>query len=581
MNLAIRHISTKILLAIGLVLGLLLAVSLFSLSRLQAVTHESSEITDRWLPSVSSVLTMSGHMKDYRRRQYEYLMVEGAAEWEIVDKKLASSLEGLAKAEAIYAPIPQTDEEAVLWKQYEVDWKAMLAELPRFIALRREGKKDEAVALLKGELGACYNACQKAIERITAINEEGAAQASATSAAIATGALWAIVIASISALAIGLGLGWMVARGIARPVQVVTNAMRLVAEGDLTVRVAVTTRDEVGDMATALNETVERLHSVMSEIRESADQTAASGEELSASAQNISSGAQTQASSVEEIGASVQELTRSIETVAANATDANRIAQQTSTTAETGNKTVARSIDGMKAINDSSTQIAKIIGVINQIANQTNLLALNAAIEAASAGEHGLGFAVVADEVRKLAERSSGAAQEIAHLIEESGKRVGEGATLSQDVGQSLKAIVEGITRTSEGMSGISSATAGQALTAKEVAKNIEGISAVTEENSASAEEMAASAEELSAQAQRLQELVGRFQLDEAGESARPAVKASAPVARKTQAGKTTLKTSVSATRTVAPSKRKTVTVQVADGEVALSGANGQALYHE
>ncbi len=372
----------------------------------------------------------------------------------------------------------------------------------------------------------------------------------------------------------------LIIRRVLRPIASLCITLGRVAEGDLTASSGIRENGEIGQMAQAVDSTVATLADVMTEIREAADQTAASGEELSASAQNISSGAQTQASSVEEIGAAVQELTRSIETVAANAIDANALAQQTNTTAESGSQIVARSIDGMKAINDSSTQIAKIIGVINQIANQTNLLALNAAIEAASAGEHGLGFAVVADEVRKLAERSSGAAQEIAQLIEQSGKRVGEGATLSQDVGQSLKAIVDGITRTTAGMSGISSATAEQALTAKEVAKNIEGISAVTEENSASAEEMAASAEELSAQAQRLQELVGRFQLDDASGSTRPPVKASAPVAPESQ-GRKTVKAGLRTTQNAAPLKRKTVTVQVADGDAAMSGANGKALYHE
>ena len=113
-----------------------------------------------------------------------------------------------------------------------------------------------------------------------------------------------------------------------------------------------------------------------------------------------------------------------------------------------GGTAVQKSIEAMELIRTSSTQIAEIIQVISEIASQTNLLALNAAIEAARAGEHGMGFAVVADEVRKLAERSNQAAGEISGLIKESTARVEEGAQLSDQTGESLKQIIEGVVGT-------------------------------------------------------------------------------------------------------------------------------------
>jgi len=149
--------------------------------------------------------------------------------------------------------------------------------------------------------------------------------------------------------------------------------------------------------------------------------------------------------------------------------------------------------------------------VISEIASQTNLLALNAAIEAARAGEHGLGFAVVADEVRKLAERASEAAKEITGLINESSRRVEEGATISQKVGHALEQIVSASGRTAEQISSIATATEDQAANAGEVKLAIRSVSQTTESNAANAEEMAASAEELGAQAQGLRDLVKRF----------------------------------------------------------------------
>ena len=583
MSLSDLRIQTKLMLGFGLVLALLVGVSVFGITQLHQVTDQTRIINDRWLPSVYSIEEMRLGVAGFRRQQYAHLVATDAAGRDKFEASMVKALEQFTAGQKIYDPLPQTDEETKVYTQFEADWKSYQELSHQWLTLAKGGDKhDEAASMLMGGgMRDCFYKLDAGLTRITEINNDGSKQAGITSETIAQRALWLIIGTTTLAVVLGMLIAWLIARGISRPIRSMAAAMQQVADGDLTVRIDQVGKDEVGDMATALNTTVETLHQVMSEIREAADQTAASGEELSASAQNISSGAQTQASTVEEISASVQELTKSIEQVAVNAGESNQLAQSTRVTAGNGSQTVGRSIEGMKAINDSSTQIAKIIGVINQIANQTNLLALNAAIEAASAGEHGLGFAVVADEVRKLAERSSGAAQEIAHLIEESGKRVNEGATLSQEVGLSLKAIVDGIARTTDGMAGISAATEEQAQTAKEVSKNVEGISAVTEENSASAEEMAASAEELSAQAQRLQELVGRFQLSDEREPVRQPAKASAPVAQKTQLRQPTVKAGLRTTQNASPLKRKSVSVQIADGAVALSGANGQALYHE
>jgi methyl-accepting chemotaxis protein len=346
------------------------------------------------------------------------------------------------------------------------------------------------------------------------------------------------IVSVISAL-----LAWIITRAITRPVRTMGIAVERIADGDLTIQIQVESQDEIGRMAGQVNVMAANLRQVIGEIRQAADQTAASGEEMSASAQNISQGAQTQAGSVEEISAAVQKLKDAIAMVDGQAREVAANASANLQAAGTGQQTVGRSVEGMKLINDSSAQITKIIAVISQIANQTNLLALNAAIEAASAGEHGLGFAVVADEVRKLAERSSTAASEITQLIQESGGRVQEGTRLSQEVGTSLTVIVDGVQKSAEGMGRIQSSTAEQTTTAAEVAKNIEGVSAITEENSGAAEEMAAAAEELSAQAQRLQQLVGRFRVDESDSTQlassspkmdlrQPVTKAKAPVTK-------------------------------------------------
>ena len=286
------------------------------------------------------------------------------------------------------------------------------------------------------------------------------------------------------------------------------------ASGDLTTQVLVKGADAIGQLGEGLERMIQSLSSVVVQIKESAEQFADGARVVSEGATSLSEGAQTQSANVEEMSASIQSLNKMIQTVAENARAANQLALDTTKRAEDGGAAVSKNIEAMKLIDKSSEQIGEIIGVISEIASQTNLLALNAAIEAARAGEHGLGFAVVADEVRKLAERSSEAAKEIAGLIKESTQRVKEGATLSQQTGDALKSIIDGVTSTAGGISQIAQATDEQAQTAKEVSTGIQNVASVTENNATAAEEMSGSSEELAGQASQLKELVGAFRVN-------------------------------------------------------------------
>jgi methyl-accepting chemotaxis protein len=288
------------------------------------------------------------------------------------------------------------------------------------------------------------------------------------------------------------------------------------AKGDLTKHVTFSGTDAVGELAGGLEKMLNDLRGIIGQVVESSNQFAEGARVISESSQTLASGAQTQSSSVEQMTASIEELTRSVEAVKDNANDANKLAQDANQMAEDGGKAVQRSVEGMEKIRQSSTQIAEIIQVISEIASQTNLLALNAAIEAARAGEHGMGFAVVADEVRKLAERSNQAAGEISTLIRESTEQVEQGAQLSEETGESLKRIIEGVESTAAKINEIATATVEQATNAQEVSQAIQGVAEVTEQSAAGSEEMASSSEELGAQANTLRELVQRFRVESA-----------------------------------------------------------------
>jgi methyl-accepting chemotaxis protein len=294
-------------------------------------------------------------------------------------------------------------------------------------------------------------------------------------------------------------------------VRTLVEVFSAAAAGDLTHPVGVSGEDDMGRLGSNARIMLDELRGIIRQVVDASGQQSEGSRMIAESSGQLSEGAQSQAASVEEMTAAVEQLIGSIDSISRSAIESRSQSEQTSAMAKAGGAAVQEAVNSMRLIQRSSEQINDIIQVIGEIASQTNLLALNAAIEAARAGEHGLGFAVVADEVRKLAERSSEAAKQITQLIKESAKRVQEGATHSERVGQSLEQIVTAADRTAAGIASIASATESQAANAAEVKMAIRSVSQTTEANAASAQELAASAEELDAQSQGLREIVRRF----------------------------------------------------------------------
>ncbi|MBI5865288.1 MAG: methyl-accepting chemotaxis protein, partial [Planctomycetes bacterium] len=270
--------------------------------------------------------------------------------------------------------------------------------------------------------------------------------------------------------------------------------VKAAASGDLTAPIHVRGADAIGQLGEGLESMIKSLRDLVVQIKDSSTQLTEGARVVAEGATSLAGGAQTQAANVEQMSASIQALEKMIQGVSDNAREANRIAQETASRATNGASTVERNVEAMKLIDKSSEQIGEITGLIAEIASQTNLLALNAAIEAARAGEHGMGFAVVAEEVRKLAERSSQAAKEIATLIRESAQRVKDGAVLSQQTGEVLKQIAEGVGSTAKSIGDIANATDEQTASVKEVSAGVQNVASVTENNASASEEMSGSA---------------------------------------------------------------------------------------
>lgn len=319
----------------------------------------------------------------------------------------------------------------------------------------------------------------------------------------------------ITALILGLLLGWLITRSITVPMAEATIAANRMADGDMTVTFSETARDEVGQMLNAMRTMAGKLAQIVSEVKSSAESLSSASEEVSATAQSLTQGASEQAASVEETSASVEQMTASITQNGENARVTEGMAVQAAKQAIDGGVAVEQTVAAMKAI-------AKKIGIIDDIAYQTNLLALNAAIEAARAGEHGKGFAVVAGEVRKLAERSQIAAQEI-------GEMAGTSVAVAEKAGMLIGEIVPAIQKTSDLVQEIAAASQEQSTSVGQINTSMTQMNQVTQQNASSSEELAATSEEMSGQAQNLQQLIGFFKIDgsHAQQTRTPAARAS------------------------------------------------------
>ena len=291
------------------------------------------------------------------------------------------------------------------------------------------------------------------------------------------------------------------------PMNEVVRVMAAMEAGDLTDAISGEYSGQLKQLCDTVNNTVAKLAQTIADVSNTSEALAGATGQVSSTAQSLSQASTEQAASVEETSAAIEQASASIKQNTENAKIADTMSADGTKKAADGGVAVAETVAAMK-------QIAKRIGIIDDIAYQTNLLALNAAIEAARAGEHGKGFAVVAAEVRKLAERSQVAAQEIGQLA---GNSVG----LAEKAGKLLDEIVPATRKTADLVQEITAASEEQTIGVEQVNGAMNQLSQITQQNASASEELAATAEEMSGQASNLQQLMAFFTVSGSQDSVR------------------------------------------------------------
>lgn len=507
-------VKTELVIIIGFLSTLLVGIGALGLHGInQANNGLRTVYQDRTVPAVD-LATINDIWEVVRKNT---IAATSAKDLLIVKAKQDETLQTIKRAEKIWKEFMTTELtplEAQLAKEKLEIHAAYVDAVNRIFQLMIAGNPDHALKSLREEAEPLFYRLHEKIYSMITLQGDVAEQ-KYLEAADNYNFIFMIMVATISfGVIVVCVLGFILFRGIVKPLDEAITIANAVASGDLSTHIeSHSSVNRFGRLINALKTMNENLVNLVGKVRSDAHQIATVATEIASGNSDLSQRTEEQASSLEETASSMEELTSTVKQNADNARQANKLAMGASEVAVKGGAVVGQVVHTMSSINDSSKKIVEIIGVIDGIAFQTNILALNAAVEAARAGEQGRGFAVVATEVRTLAQRSAAAAKEIKELINDSVIKVEEGTRLVDEAGATMDEIVTAVKRVTDIMSEISAASQEQSSGIEQVNQAVTQMDTVTQQNAALVEEASAAAESMQDQAQALTQAVSQFRL--------------------------------------------------------------------
>jgi methyl-accepting chemotaxis protein len=478
-------LSRRIVTGFAILMVFILGVGGYALTRMSSMSESIANVADNTIPSV---ILLNGLTSNAKSLVIEESRLATATEDDRaeIETGIRTTAAAIDKSLAEYEKLLSDAEDTRLFEEVKASLKAQNAAMMKLRDLHKKNAPAEEVARFDREtLRPAIDRALKAIDADVNYNEKlGAISAESGKASASVGVRVVAIILVLSVL-FSFGFAWLIIRSVNKALSEVTD-----------------------------------------DLDRGALQTASAASQVSMASQQLSSGAAEQASAVQETSASLEEMSSMVRSTADNAQKAKLLAAEARSVAQAGSQTMTAMLTAMQEIDTSSSDIAKIVKNIDEIAFQTNILALNAAVEAARAGEAGAGFAVVADEVRSLAQRSAAAAKETADKIDAAIASSRRGSTSSSEVERALIQITEKVAATDILVAEIAKAASEQAQGISQVSVAVSQMDKVSQGNSASAEDSASAAEELNAQSEVLKESVNKLRVLVGGQAAAQAAMA-------------------------------------------------------
>ncbi|MCE9600573.1 MAG: methyl-accepting chemotaxis protein [Spirochaetia bacterium] len=517
------RIFTKIMISFGVVILLMIMLGVFSLSRMVQMYRDADTLSSLYLPGVQLSGGIDAVVANLRTNELQHVAAKNADRMEQYEKENRKLLDEMTRKIEKYRKLDLSDEERKMFEDFEKLWEDYLRTHQKAMSLSRENGEDskkQAMDLLQSDT-RYLKATEKLDEITSSMDKEAAATDKEVDGLYETSKVVVMGAIALTA-ALALLFGYFISRLISGSLKEVTEVANRLEQGDLTGNVSVKSKDEAGQVGSALNASLKSLNELLSQAMMTVEQVVAGSQQIASASQSLSQGAQEQASALEEITSSITELSAQTKQAAVNSESANVSATRVMDSANKGNDRMREMVVAMDDIKQATGNISRIMKAIDEIAFQTNLLALNAAVEAARAGKYGKGFAVVAEEVRNLATRSASSARETTEIVEGSIKKIQAGSQIAAETLMSFQEIVEAVKTSVRLMSEISEASNDQVKGILQVETALQQIDTVTQQNAGNAEETAAASEELAGQSNILSEKVRRFKLVESFQANSP-----------------------------------------------------------